>query len=108
MVAMQLPKIKITVVRRYSPEEVFGHQMVRSSSGEAIPTCQFFEDGQEFIAENSFKMPEGFCGWAWRDLTVRFTKFDLIDEDWPEPGVTYVACGDGVRPVIFRLEKLDD
>ncbi|MFW9800182.1 MAG: hypothetical protein ACFFD9_07095, partial [Candidatus Thorarchaeota archaeon] len=72
---MQLSRMKITVIRKYSPEEVFGHQMARSSSGKAIPPCQFFEEGQEFIAEHSFKMPDGFCGWAWRDLTVRFTKF---------------------------------
>ena len=108
MAIMQLPRMKIIVVRRYSPEEVFGHPMIQSSSGKAIPACQILEDGQEFIAEHSFKMPDGFCGWAWRDLTVRFTKFDLVDMDWPSPNVTYVACGDGVRPVIFRLEKLDD
>ncbi|MGY5854763.1 MAG: TIGR04076 family protein [Candidatus Thorarchaeota archaeon] len=104
---MKLPRLKITVVRKYSPEEVFGQEMIQKSSGKPIPTCQFLHEGQEFIAENSFKMPEGFCGWAWRDLTVRLTKFDLVDDmDWPEKNVTYVACGDGVRPVIFRLEKL--
>jgi len=100
--------MKITVAGRYSPEEVFGHEIVQSSSGKAIPTCQFFEDGQELILENSFKMPDDFCGWAWRDLTVRLTKFDLIDVNSPGPNVTCVACGDGVRPVIFRLEKLHD
>ncbi|MHA2361665.1 MAG: TIGR04076 family protein, partial [Candidatus Thorarchaeota archaeon] len=101
-----LSKLKITVEKKYSPKEVFGQDMMRSSTGKPIPPCSFFEEGQEFIAENSFKMPEGFCGWAWRDLTVRFTKFDLLDDmDWPEPGVTYLACGDGVRPVIFRLER---
>ncbi|MFX0209332.1 MAG: TIGR04076 family protein, partial [Candidatus Hodarchaeota archaeon] len=100
---MKLPKIKITIIKKFKPEEVFGHEIIRSSSGETIPPCQFFEEGDEFIAEHSFKMPEGFCGWAWRDLTVRFTKFDLLeDEDWPEPGMTYVACGDGLRPVIFK------
>ena len=104
---MKLPKMKITVVRKFSPEEVFGHEILQSSDGTPIPTCQFFDEGQEFIAENSFTRPEGFCGWAWRDLTVRLTKFDLIDDmDWPEKDMTYVACGDGVRPVIFRLEKL--
>ncbi|MHA2232995.1 MAG: TIGR04076 family protein [Candidatus Hodarchaeales archaeon] len=105
---MLLERIKITVVKRYSPEEVFGHEMKLSSSGTRIPPCQYVKDGQVFYAENSFKMPEGFCGWAWRDLTVRFTKFDLLEnEEWPEPGMTYVACGDGLRPVIFKLEKLD-
>ncbi|MCW4030910.1 MAG: TIGR04076 family protein [Candidatus Bathyarchaeota archaeon] len=102
-----LEKIKITVIKKYKPEDVLGHEVKQSTTGKRIPSCLFFEEGQEFIAEHSFKMPDGFCGWAWRDLTVRFTKFDLVDEDWPEPGVTYVACGDGLRPVIFQLEKLE-
>jgi uncharacterized repeat protein (TIGR04076 family) len=106
---MNLPRIRITVERKFSPSEVFGHEMKQASSGDAIPSCGFVEEGQEFIAENSFKMPDGFCGWAWRDITVRLTKFDLIDDmDWPERDVTYVACGDGIRPVIFRVERLDD
>lgn len=106
---MNLPKIKITVVRKFSPEEVFGEPIKQASDGTPIPTCRFFDEGQEFITENSFTRPDGFCGWAWRDLTVRLTKFDLIDDmDWPEKDMTYVACGDGVRPVIFRLEKLAD
>ncbi|MDF1537576.1 MAG: TIGR04076 family protein [Candidatus Thorarchaeota archaeon] len=104
---MKLSKMKIAVVRKFSPEEVFGHELLQSSDGTPIPTCSFFEKGQEFITENSFTRPEGFCGWAWRDLTVRLTKFDLIDDmDWPEKDMTYVACGDGVRPVVFRLERL--
>ena len=104
---MKLPRIRITVVRKFSPKEVFGHEIRQASDNSPIPTCQFFEEGQEFIIENSFTRPDGFCGWAWRDLTVRLTKFDLIEDmDWPEKNMTYVACGDGVRPVIFRLEKL--
>jgi uncharacterized repeat protein (TIGR04076 family) len=106
---VNLPRIRITVERKFSPREVFGQDMKQASSGDTIPSCRFVEEGQEFIAENSFKMPDGFCGWAWRDMTVRLTKFDLIDDmDWPKRDVTYVACGDGIRPVIFRLERLND
>ncbi|MFW9871273.1 MAG: TIGR04076 family protein [Candidatus Thorarchaeota archaeon] len=106
---MKLSRLKITVERIFSPKEVFGHEMKQASNGETIPPCRFFEVGQEFVAENSFTRPEEFCGWAWRDLTVRLTKFDLIDDmDWPEKDITYVACGDGVRPVIFKLERIDD
>ncbi|MFX1255710.1 MAG: hypothetical protein ACFFCZ_29165 [Promethearchaeota archaeon] len=49
----KLPKIKITVIKKYRPEEVFGHEMRQSKSGKTIPPCQFFEEGQEFIT-NSF------------------------------------------------------
>jgi uncharacterized repeat protein (TIGR04076 family) len=105
---MEFSKLKITVERIFAPEEIFGHEMKQMSNGEIIPPCQFFRVGQEFVTENSFTRPEGFCGWAWKDLTVRLTKFDLVnDMDWPEKNVTYMACGDGVRPVIFKVEKLD-
>lgn len=101
-----MERIKLTIIKKFTPIEIFGHEIIRSS-GEKIPICPFFEEGQVFLPENSFTKPEGFCGWAWRDLTVRFTKFDLLEnEDWPKPGETYVACGDGLRPVIFKLEKL--
>jgi len=106
---MKLTNMRITVERVFTPTEVFGHEIKQASDGELIPPCPFFEVGQEFVTENSFTRPEGFCGWAWRDLTVRLTKFDLIDDmDWPSKNMTYVACGDGARPVIFRLEKLPD
>ena len=101
-------KLKITVLKRLANFDL-AREYRKAEYNQKYPLpCDSFEDGQEFIAENSFKMPEGFCGWAWRDLTVRLTKFDLIDMDWPGPNVTYVACGDGVRPVIFKLEKLED
>jgi hypothetical protein len=28
--------------------------------------------------------------------------------EYPEPGVTYQPCGDGVKPVDFKIEKLQD
>jgi uncharacterized repeat protein (TIGR04076 family) len=106
---MKLPRLRITVEKVFTPIEVFGHEMKQASNGQSIPPCPFFKEGQQFETENSFTRPEDFCGWAWRDLTVRLTKFDLInDMDWPEKNMTYAACGDGVRPVIFKLERLVD
>ena len=106
---MAFSRLKITVERVFTPKEVFGEDIRQASDGEIIPPCPIFKEGQEFITENGFTRPDGFCGWAWRDLTVRLTKFDLIEDmDWPEKDMTYVACGDGVRPVIFKLERLPE
>ncbi len=52
-------------------------------------------------------MPEGFCTWAWNDiykvvLTLRFNG----DFPWyEERGVMICCCTDGLRPVIFRVER---
>lgn len=53
----ELCKIKITVLRRFHPSEVFDKSLVTSHTREA---CSLFKDGQEFIVEN-LEMPEGFC-----------------------------------------------
>ena len=106
---MKQGPLRITVERVFTPREVFGKEIRQASDSEAIPPCPVFKKGQVFETENGFSRPEGFCGWAWRDLTVRLTKFDLIDDmDWPERNMTYVACGDGVRPVIFKLERIEN
>jgi hypothetical protein len=30
------------------------------------------------------------------------------DYNWPEAGITYQPCGDGLRPIIFKIEKMND
>ena len=55
-------------------------------------------------------MPEGFCGWAWRDL---YKDLAVISkggdfDPWVNKGEMYTACTDGIRPVSFKLERLDD
>ena len=54
-------KLKITIVKKFSPEEVFGHE-VKRTSGEVVPLCGLEE--RDYIVEHQFKMPEGFCGKA--------------------------------------------
>ena len=55
-------------------------------------------------------MPEGFCSWAWRDLykDLAVLRFGGSFESWVEPPYMYTACSDGVRPVSFKLEALQD
>ena len=66
-------KIKISVIRRFSPEEVFGQEM-KTPSGKTISVCSSFEDGQEFIVEGLNK-PDNFCGWAWYDIYKDISTF---------------------------------
>lgn len=52
-------------------------------------------------------MPEGFCGWAWRDihkdLSVLYFDGNFYDH---EEGVQHVSCSDGRKPVCFKLERV--
>ncbi|MHA1960302.1 MAG: TIGR04076 family protein [Candidatus Thorarchaeota archaeon] len=100
-----MPNLKITVIRAFSPEEVFGHEY-RSPSGEVAKTCHL-EEGQSWIAERD-RMPDGFCSWAWEDLRKdRYLLYFGGEIPDTEDGVVFVSCSDGKRPVVFKLERLD-
>ncbi len=99
-----MPQLKITVVRAFSPEEVFGHEF-RMASGEPVPKCQL-EEGQSWTTDG-WNMPEGFCSWAWEDLRKdRYLLYFGGNIPDTEEGVVYVSCSDGKRPVVFKLERL--
>ena len=105
-----MTKVKITVIKKFSPIDVFGHE-VYSTSGTKIVKCGAFEEGQEFIVEHIEKMPEGFCGWAWRDIYKDLSVLNFGGNFWPNwmnPGEMFTCCTDGVRPVTFKLERLEE
>lgn len=102
---MKIYKIKITVVKRFSPSEVFKTSPVTPLG--TFGACEVFEEGQEFIVEN-MNMPEGFCTTAWISIysNVRLLSFGC-DLPWlKEKGVAVNSCIDGLRPVIFKLERI--
>ena len=100
--------VRITVVRRLSTGDVFGETDPGCTSS-SPPRCSLFEEGQVFIADIE-TMPEGFCPGAWADI-FRFVCGLQAGADYPwvnEPGTALVACNDGFRPVIFRLERINE
>lgn len=98
-------RLKITVLRRFKPGEVFVEPPVK---GPPLDACGVYEDGQVFYVEEDGHMPEGFCGWAWDDIykniqTLRFHgNFQWFDES----GVSVNCCTDGLRPVVFKIERV--
>lgn len=99
-----MTRLKITVVRTFSPTEVFGHEFT-NALGEVVEKCHLRE-GRSWITETG-SMPDGFCSWAWEDM--RKDRYLLaLGGDVPdtEEGVVYVPCSDGKRPVVFKLERL--
>lgn len=72
---------------------------------ESWTSCQHFEVGQEFITskETPWEMPEGFCGWAWADMQKLVYGMARGGQN-----VFVTCCTDGYRPVIFKLEKIEN
>jgi uncharacterized repeat protein (TIGR04076 family) len=99
-------KVKISVLRRYDPSEVF--ESLPATPAGPLGICEIFEDGQEFIVDENGEMPEGFCSIAWYSifLNVRTLAFGGDMPWFKEKGVAINCCIDGLRPVIFKLERI--
>jgi uncharacterized repeat protein (TIGR04076 family) len=103
-------KVKITVERILSTFDIFGDSFDRATLNRIQTKCQIFKKGQEFMVEKDLEKPKDFCSWAWTDIqrdvvVLSFGgHFPAIKEGL---SVTYSCCTDGLRPVIFRLEKIE-
>jgi uncharacterized repeat protein (TIGR04076 family) len=70
--------------------------------------CPRFTEGQEFIVENH--PGEEFCDWAWKDIHKAYTAL-MSGGSYPDAqdeNTIIVRCRDIVRPVFFKLERLDN
>jgi uncharacterized repeat protein (TIGR04076 family) len=102
-----MPKIKITVVKKLNTKNMFGiNQPVEST----LPhECEKLQEGQVFISENG-ECPKGFCAWAFADIHRDISHLRLGGNFYwmKEKGVMLSSCTDGLRPVIFKLERIDE
>ena len=102
---VEIHKIRITVLKRFGPSEVFKESPVTTET--PFGACELFTDGQEFVVED-MRMPEGFCTTAWVSIysNVRILSFGCNLPWFKEKGVAINSCTDGLRPVIFKLERI--
>jgi uncharacterized repeat protein (TIGR04076 family) len=95
--------VKITVVRRQQHQD-----LLEELADWVWDPCERLSEGQEFVSTGA-NMPEGFCSWAWADMLkyvvtlARGGNFLGV-----RPGCFVTCCTDGFRPVLFKLERLED
>jgi len=101
-------KVKITVVKKLSRSELFDEKI--RNLVDSADNCQVVEETQEFIVGDDGLMPEGFCGSAWNDIYRKYRHLSLSgDFPWvKKKGTIVTCCTDGFRPVIFKLERIED
>ena len=95
-------RLKITVLKVFKPEEVFEDSPFKAMEHEP---CEIHREGQVFYFEEN--QPEGFCNYAWNAIFPYVTTLSWggdFKSVYKEPGVAVIACPDGLRPVIFKLE----
>ena len=98
--------VKITVLRMQMYED-----LAREFLTEGVCPCDFFAEGQSFLYTGGAEMPQGFCPWAWIDIyrSVNALSAGAAFTPWQKrEGVNVVCCSDGIRPVSFLLEALED
>jgi len=100
---------KITVLKT-----CLNSELAKEFCQNEVSTCPLFKEGQEFIS--GLEKPEGFCDWAWNDM-LRFVtvllsggnfKEDLFQGWMKDENTMITCCTDGIRPVIFKLERVED
>ena len=105
-----MAKVKITVLKKLSMNDIHDdNPPFTINEGIITPQCDRFEVGQEFLCDG-IKCPPGFCNWAFADIQ-RDLVHVFFDGSYPwlkDEGVAISCCTDGVRPVIFKLERVEE
>jgi uncharacterized repeat protein (TIGR04076 family) len=100
--------VRITVLKRTlhqdRVDEVISDQEFRAT----FARCPIFEEGQTFLSTDWPSKPDGFCERAWPDIRheVAMVMHDASVPWIEDPGITITCCNDGLRPVIFKIERL--
>jgi len=107
-----MPKIKITVVKRAAHVDLLKQYMNTDDFPQATGPCEVMQDGQEFIMDGLFaRRPETFnCQGAWNDIQRNLASV-MYGGDLPwirQPGTVVASCSDGLRPVSFLIERVED
>ena len=100
-------KCKITVLRK-----MFNQDFADTYCQETVTTCPVFTEGQEFIYDHHGEgnKPENFCEYAWNDI---FKLVFTLASNGSFPGwmknenTIITCCTDGIRPVVFKIERID-
>jgi uncharacterized repeat protein (TIGR04076 family) len=103
-------RVRITVLKRVDPSVIFdGEVPNKPGSGKKYEICGSFREGQEFIVERDGAIPGGFCEWAWRDINRSLSVIQWGGNYSPAlpDGVAIACCNDGIRPVSFKLERVE-
>ena len=100
---------KITVLKTTLNED-----LAEEYCQKEVTPCSMFDKGQEFVTK--FEKPEKFCEGAWHDIFPYVLTLlaggnfsEAIFDGWMKDDNTMITCcSDGVRPVIFKLERIDE
>ncbi len=103
-----MPKCKITVLKRTLNQDLI-NQYLDDEYKDTGP-CECFTDGQEIVIEDYSIVPDGFCASAWADIRKDILTV-AMGANMPgikQRGTVITGCTDWFRPVIFKVERLEN
>ena len=99
--------IRITVLQT-SFNETLAEQY-----GKGLSVCELHKPGQVFLS-NGWQKPDGLCDSAWKCMesfvfALSHGDCDFFAGTWlKDRNTAIVSCNDGLRPVIFKIEPIDE
>jgi uncharacterized repeat protein (TIGR04076 family) len=101
-------KCKITVLKRMVNKELIDQYTGDEYRAMETVPCPYLRDAQEFWVEDSGTLPEGFCAWAWANIHSQILTIMSGGDfaPWIQPGTAIACCSDGLRPVVFKVERI--
>jgi uncharacterized repeat protein (TIGR04076 family) len=103
-----MTKVKITIIKKMSIGEVYGNKPPIALAQDFAGDCPRLKVGDQFMSEDG-SCPPGFCSWAFADIHRDITHLRFGGSfPWCQNKKEAVACcTDGLRPVFFKLERLE-
>lgn len=103
-----MSKCRITVVKK----ELYADLVTQYCDPATVP-CEVFQVGDVFLVDrkNYFRMEfeKPFCSEAWHAISPYvFTMLQGGEPSWAVNHTILACCNDGARPVVFKLERIDD
>ena len=104
-----MKKCKLTILKTTLLED-----LAREYGVPNLSRCPLMQEGQVFVAD--YARPDGFCDEAWKAIYQYV--FALANgakgwyyDDWIDArheGVAICSCNDGLRPVIIKVERIEE
>ncbi len=103
---MSLRKCKITVLKK-----AFYSEIAEKYENEISHACDF-QEGDVFLFDGK-NIPLGFCSEAWKTVGEYAARLSEGEENFfdgwmKNPRSAVISCNDGVRPVSFLIEVVEN
>ena len=97
--------VKITILKKLKVEDI--HKEYAKTNLPII--CAKGQEGDEYISKNC-EIPDKFCSGAWEGLK---SKVCILASGSNSPyvkqeGIAIHSCNDGLHPVIFKFERVEE